>query len=114
MIENSRVRTDLPEYITFKHSFCLRWGSIVTIIKYLEDFCRTYGIEVGHMDGLKLKRFSYFFVSFCKLFKFFLLKIKRVSELSRCIDMDLKPSQEELMETFTNKDEIEKIVKTPV
>jgi hypothetical protein len=28
--------------------------------------------------------------------------------------MDLRPSQDELLETFINKEEVEKIVKTPV
>ncbi len=37
-----------------------------------------------------------------------------MSELSRCIDMDLRPSQDELLDTFINKEEVEKIVKTPV
>ena len=39
---------------------------------------------------------------------------QRVSELSRCIDMDLKPTLEELVDCFLNKEDIEKIVKAPV
>jgi hypothetical protein len=38
----------------------------------------------------------------------------RVSELSRCIDMDLRPTQEELLDTFINREEVEKLVRTPV
>lgn len=53
VIQNGRARTDLPDYVTFKQSFCLRWGSIVTIIKYLEDLCQTYSVPVGFVDGLK-------------------------------------------------------------
>jgi len=40
--------------------------------------------------------------------------MKRVSELSRCIDMDLKPSLDELLDCFLNKEDVEKIVKAPV
>ena len=53
VIQNGRARVDLPDYITFKQSFSLRWGSIITIIKYLEDLCQTYSISVGFIDGLK-------------------------------------------------------------
>lgn len=38
----------------------------------------------------------------------------RVSELSRCIDMDLKPTLDELLDTFINKEDVEKIVRAPV
>lgn len=38
----------------------------------------------------------------------------RVNDLSRCIDMDLKPTVEELLDTFLNKEEVEKILRTPV
>jgi hypothetical protein len=37
-----------------------------------------------------------------------------VSELSRCVDMDIKPSLAELLDTFLNKDEVEKLIKSPV
>ena len=40
--------------------------------------------------------------------------IYRVAELSRCIDMDIKPNRDELVESFLNKEEIERIVKIPV
>lgn len=53
VIQNGRVRVDLPEYSQFKSSYILRWGSIVTIIKYLEDLCQTYTIPIGYLDGQK-------------------------------------------------------------
>ncbi len=37
----------------------------------------------------------------------------RVSDLALCLDMDLKPNQEELVDTFLNKEEIEKLIRMP-
>jgi hypothetical protein len=34
--------------------------------------------------------------------------------LALCIDMDLKPTIDELVDTFLNKDDVEKMVKAPV
>lgn len=53
IIQQGKTRTDMHDYINFKQSYCLRWGSIVTIIKYLEDICVEYSINVGFVDGLK-------------------------------------------------------------
>lgn len=33
--------------------------------------------------------------------------------MSKCVDMDLKPSLDELLDTFINKDEVESIVRSP-
>lgn len=33
--------------------------------------------------------------------------------MSKCIDMDLKPSLEELLDTFINKEEVENLVRSP-
>lgn len=38
----------------------------------------------------------------------------RVSELALCIDMDLKPTIDELLDTFLNKDDVDKMVRAPV
>lgn len=53
VIQNGRVRTDMHDYSSFKQSYILRWGSIATIIKYLEDLCQTYTVPAGLLDGLK-------------------------------------------------------------
>ena len=37
-----------------------------------------------------------------------------MSELALCIDMDLKPTIDELIDTFLNKEDVEKMVKAPV
>ena len=38
----------------------------------------------------------------------------RVAELARNMDMDMNPTKEQLLSTFINREEIEKLVKTPV
>lgn len=53
VIQNGKTRTDMHDYISFKQSYCLRWGSIITIIKCLEDLCNEYSINIGFIDGLK-------------------------------------------------------------
>lgn len=44
----------------------------------------------------------------------FILLFFRVAELSKCVDMELKPTDDELIETFLNKQEILKLIKEPV
>ena len=53
IIQQGKTRTDMHDYVNFKQSYCLRWGSVVTIIKYLEDLCVQYSINAGFVDGLK-------------------------------------------------------------
>lgn len=53
LIQNGRVRMDMTEYSQFKSSFILRWGSIVSIVKHLEDLCQTYSVPMGYLDGHK-------------------------------------------------------------
>lgn len=53
LIQNGRVRTDMAEYSQFKSSFILRWGSIVTVIKHLENLCQNFSISMGYLNGQK-------------------------------------------------------------
>ena len=34
--------------------------------------------------------------------------------MSKCVEMDLKPTLDELLDTFLNREDVEKLVKAPV
>ncbi len=62
----------------------------MSVIKQLEELCQNYVILVGLIDGHK------------------------VASLSNTIAVEQKPTINQLLEVFLNKDDIEKIIKTPV
>ena len=64
--------------------------SIVSVIKLLEEFCQNFVIMVGLVDGHK------------------------VASLSNILAIEEKPTEKQLLEVFLNKEDIEKIIKTPV
>lgn len=89
VIQNGFCKSDTQEYQTFKQFYCLHWGNIVSVIKQLEELCQNYVILVGLIDGHK------------------------VASLSNTIAVEQKPTINQLLEVFLNKDDIEKIIKTP-
>ena len=46
--------------------------------------------------------------------KYYLIKIIRVAELAQTIELEHKPTIEELLSTVINRDEVEELVKRPV
>ncbi|PIK48317.1 putative IQ domain-containing protein H isoform X2, partial [Apostichopus japonicus] len=54
VIQNGRTRENGKDYLAFKQHFCLSWGSIVTTLKYLEKFMRSYAVPLAFINGDKL------------------------------------------------------------
>lgn len=89
IIQNGQLKLEKQEFIHFKQFYCLHWGNIVSVLKMLENLCQTYLISVAFVDGNK------------------------VADLSNKLQIEQKPTQEELLSTFINRDDIENIINTP-
>lgn len=53
VIQNGRTRENGKDFLAFKQHFCLSWGSIITTLKYVEKFLRSYAVPLAFINGDK-------------------------------------------------------------
>lgn len=78
-----------PEYKAFKLANALQWGSIVMILRQMEELLKAYCIPLAFVDGDKLV------------------------DLSIEYELEQKPSKEELLNCMINHKEIRRLTNTP-
>ncbi|XP_041465321.1 IQ domain-containing protein H-like [Lytechinus variegatus] len=54
VVQHGRVRDHTKDYLGFKQHYCLSWGNIVTMLKYLQKLLTNYAIPIAFINGDKL------------------------------------------------------------
>ncbi|XP_062517346.1 IQ domain-containing protein H-like isoform X2 [Corticium candelabrum] len=89
VIQQGVTVTSTPDYRAYKQSNALQWGSIVTILKQLEELLKAYSIPLAFIDGDKLV------------------------DLSMEYELEQHPSREELLNCIINNKDIGKLMSMP-
>ncbi|KAL5004265.1 hypothetical protein ScPMuIL_017721 [Solemya velum] len=88
-IQNGKVRDNTSDFMTFKQHYCLTWGSIVTMVKFLEKLMMNYAVPVAFVHGDKL------------------------ADLSLEYELERPPSKDDLLSVLINRDDVEDVVFKP-
>lgn len=80
-----------PEFNSFKRTFLQKWGQISYILMLVEKLLKNADIEMAYIDGRKIAQLCY----------------------TTEIDLSSKPSEEDLFNCITNKDEVAQRIKVP-
>lgn len=84
IIRRGRVLDQTPEFNSFKRTFVQKWGQISYILMLLEKLLMHSSVEMAYIDGRKVAALCY----------------------TSDIDLNSKPTEEELFECVQNKDEV--------
>ena len=84
IVRKGRTLTDTPEYESFKRKHSNIWGSIKTVIRYLEDLLQLYSIPLAYVDGQKVAALA--------------------------LDELTEPTKEALVDCIANRDEVLPII----
>lgn len=88
IIRKGQTLRNTPEFVSYKRSYQVQWGSIDTVIRHLEDMLSSFGIPLVYIDG------------------------KKVAQLA-ILDQGT-PSKEELMSCIANRQEVEPLMASVV
>lgn len=88
-IQNGRIRDTSTEFLSFKQHYCLTWGSIVTMLKYLEKMLTNFAIPVAFING------------------------DRLAELAEEFELERPPQIDDLLTCIVNRDDVESIIYKP-
>ncbi|XP_072037895.1 IQ domain-containing protein H-like [Amphiura filiformis] len=88
-IQHGKVRDTNKDFVAFKQHYCLSWGNIVTMLKYLERFLASYAIPVAFINGDKL------------------------ADLAIEYELDKQPSHKDLLTVIINIDDIRALISRP-
>ena len=80
-----------PEFNSYKRTFLQKWGQISYILMLLEKLLKNADIEMAYVDGRRVAALCY----------------------GAEIDLNSKPTHEELFDCFTNKDEVSSKIRIP-
>ncbi|CAF1461812.1 unnamed protein product, partial [Adineta steineri] len=87
IIQNGLTKDQTEDFLKFRQLYCLMWGNIVTVFRMLEKIMYDYAIPVAFING------------------------DRVIELAQTIELEHKPTLDELLSAVTNRVEVEELVK---
>ncbi|XP_067666806.1 IQ domain-containing protein H-like [Haliotis asinina] len=88
-LQNGKVRDTQPEFLAFKQHYCLTWGSIVSMIRYLERLMTKYSVPVAFISGDKL------------------------ADLSMEFELEMVPTVDDLLTVVVNREDVEAIIRRP-
>ncbi|CAF0827492.1 unnamed protein product [Adineta ricciae] len=86
-IQNGLTKDQTDEFLRFRQLHCLMWGNIVTVFRMLEKLMYDYAIPVAFISG------------------------ERVVELAQTVELEHKPTLDELLSAVLNREEVEELVK---
>ncbi|UJR28036.1 hypothetical protein I4U23_009293 [Adineta vaga] len=87
IIQNGLTKDQTDEFLQFRQLHCLMWGNIVTVFRMLEKIMYDYAIPVAFINS------------------------ERVVELAQTIELEHKPTLDELLSAVLNREEVEELVK---
>ncbi|KAL8616663.1 hypothetical protein ACOMHN_031645 [Nucella lapillus] len=88
-IQHGKVRDTQPEFLAFKQHYCLTWGSIVTMLGYLERMLTSYAVPLAFIHG------------------------DRLADLSVEYELEKAPGLPELLSVIVNREDVEAIINKP-
>ena len=91
IIRRGQFLDQTPEFNSFKRTYLQKWGQISYILMLLEKLLKNADLEMAYVDGRKVAQMG----------------------MGTEIDLNTKPSNEELFSCFTNKDEVSSKIKVP-
>ncbi|EKF33134.1 hypothetical protein MOQ_003008 [Trypanosoma cruzi marinkellei] len=82
IIRKGATLRSTPEFASFKRRYAASWGNVELVIRRLEEFLKSYGIELAYVDGRKVVALATF-------------------------QIDDLLSREEMLQCFANREELE-------
>ncbi|EPY21788.1 IQ calmodulin-binding protein motif family protein [Strigomonas culicis] len=61
IIRKGKTLRNTPEFASFKRHYQASWGNIESLLQILEDFLRTYGVDMAYVDGKRLAGLATFY-----------------------------------------------------
>ncbi|CAF4056524.1 unnamed protein product [Rotaria sp. Silwood2] len=89
VIQDGVTKDQTEIFLQYRQFYCFIWGSIVKIFRLLEKLMYNYFVPIALING------------------------EKVAELAQFIEIERKPTLEELLSTIINRDEVEKLIKQP-
>ncbi|CAF3409746.1 unnamed protein product [Rotaria sp. Silwood1] len=87
IIQDGVTKDQTEIFLQFRQFYCFIWGNIVKIFRMLEKLMFNYFVPIALING------------------------EKVAELAQFIEIERKPTLEELLSTIINRDEVEKLIK---
>ncbi|XP_064607991.1 IQ domain-containing protein H-like isoform X2 [Liolophura sinensis] len=88
-IQHGRTRDEAADFLAFKQHYCLTWGSIVTMIKYLERMLSNYAVPVAFVNG------------------------DRLADLALEFELENAPEIDNLLTVILNREDVEAMIRKP-
>ncbi|XP_002730454.1 IQ domain-containing protein H-like [Saccoglossus kowalevskii] len=88
-IQHGKIREQSQDFMAFKQHYCLSWGSIVTMLQYMERMLQNYAIPLAFINGDKL------------------------ADLSLEFELEKQPTIKDLLSVIINIDDVLAIIKRP-
>ncbi|XP_070542843.1 IQ domain-containing protein H-like [Ptychodera flava] len=88
-IQHGKIRDQSQDFLAFKQHYCLSWGSIVTMLQYMERMLQNYAVPLAFINGDKL------------------------ADLSLEFELEKQPTVKDLLSVIINIDDVEAIIKRP-
>ncbi|CAF3362603.1 unnamed protein product [Rotaria socialis] len=88
-IQNGITKDQTEDFLQFRQFYCLIWGNIVTVFRILEKLMYDYAIPVAFING------------------------EKVTDLAQTVELEQKPTLEELLSTVINREDVEELIKKP-
>ncbi|XP_071476565.1 IQ domain-containing protein H-like [Diadema antillarum] len=89
LIQHGKVRDHTKDFIAFKQHYCLSWGNIVTMLKYVQKLLTDYTVPLAFING------------------------DRLADLAIEYELNRPPSKEIILSMVMNIDDVTTIMKQP-
>ncbi|CAF0958808.1 unnamed protein product [Rotaria sordida] len=89
IIQDGITKDQTEIFLQYRQFYYFIWGNIVKIFRMLEKIMYNYFVPIALING------------------------EKVAELAQSIEIERKPTLEELLSTIINRDDIEKLIKQP-
>jgi len=90
IIRKGKILDQTPEFISFKRTYISKWGQISYILMLLEKMLSKAAVEMAYVEGRKVAALCF-----------------------GDIDLSRKPTDEELFNCISNKDEVSASIQIP-